>query len=116
MMLIPRLALRNLLGSGLRTWLNVFVLSLSFITIIFLQGMYSGMLRQVELATVDAEFGGGQYWQANYDPFDPLSLQDTHAKIPDSLQNVIDQGKATPVLIVQMKRNSYKKWNKNIQK
>lgn len=101
MMLIPRLALRNLLGAGLRTWLNVFVLSLSFITIIFLQGMYSGMLRQVEVATVDAEFGGGQYWQAGYDPFDPLSLQDAHAKIPYSLQNLIDQGKATPVLVVQ---------------
>ncbi|MFC2165002.1 ABC transporter permease [Acidobacteriota bacterium] len=101
MMLIPKLALRNLLGAGLRTWLNVFVLSLSFITIIFLQGMYSGMLRQVEVATVDAEFGGGQYWQANFDPFDPLSLPDAHAEIPDSLQSLIDQGKATPILVVQ---------------
>jgi len=101
MMLIPRLALRNLLGAGLRTWLNVFVLSLSFVTIIFLQGMYSGMLRQVSDATVDAEFGGGQYWQANYDPFDPLSLQDAHAVIPDSLNNLIEKRKATPVLIVQ---------------
>jgi len=101
MMLIPKLALRNLLGAGLRTWLNVFVLSLSFITIIFLQGMYSGMLRQVEVATVDAEIGGGQYWEANYDPFDPLSLQDAHAKIPESLQDLIDQGKAMPVLVIQ---------------
>ena len=57
MMLIPKLALRNLLGAGLRTWLNVFVLSLSFITIIFLQGMYSGMLKQVEVATFRTETG-----------------------------------------------------------
>ncbi|MCK7490031.1 MAG: hypothetical protein MZU79_07255 [Anaerotruncus sp.] len=30
-MTILKLALKNLLGAGLRTWLNVFVLSLSFV-------------------------------------------------------------------------------------
>jgi hypothetical protein len=42
-MIIPKLALRNLLGAGLRTWLNVVVLSLSFVLIIWLQGLYKGM-------------------------------------------------------------------------
>ncbi len=100
-MIIPRLALRNLLGAGLKTWLNVVVLSFSFVIIIWLQGLYKGMGDQARVAQTDAEFGGGQYWQENYDPFDPLTLQDAHAVIPESLQTQIENGLATPILISQ---------------
>ncbi len=100
-MIIPRLALRNLLGAGLKTWLNVVVLSFSFVVIIWLQGLYKGMGDQARVAQTDAEFGGGQYWQEIYDPFDPLTLQDAHAVIPESLQTLIDNGQATPILISQ---------------
>lgn len=100
-MIIPRLALRNLLGAGLKTWLNVVVLSFSFVVIIFLQGLYKGMGDQARVAQTDAEYGGGQYWQENYDPFDPLTLQDAHSVIPESLQTLIDNGQATPILISQ---------------
>jgi ABC-type lipoprotein release transport system permease subunit len=100
-MIIPRLALRNLLGAGLKTWLNVVVLSFAFVIIIWMQGLYDGMGNQAKVATTDAEYGGGQYWQENYDPFDPLSIQDAHAVIPESLQTQIDKGLATPILISQ---------------
>jgi ABC-type lipoprotein release transport system permease subunit len=53
------------------------------------------------VAQTDAEFGGGQYWQEKYDPFDPLSLQDAHSPVPESLQTQIDKGLATPILISQ---------------
>jgi len=100
-MIIPRLALRNLLGAGLRTWLNVVVLSFCFVVIIWLQGLYKGMGDQARVAQTDAEFGGGQYWQENYDPYDPLTLQDAHSPLPESLQTLIDKGQATPILISQ---------------
>jgi len=100
-MIIPRLAIRNLLGAGLRTWLNVVVLSFSFVVIIWLQGLYKGMGDQARVAQTNAEFGGGQYWQEKYDPFDPLSLQDAHSPVPESLQTLIDNGEATPILISQ---------------
>lgn len=100
-MIIPRLALRNLLGAGLRTWLNVVVLSFSFVVIIWLQGLYKGMGDQARVAQTDAEYGGGQYWQENYDPFDPLTLQDAHSPVPEALQKKIDNGQATPILILQ---------------
>ncbi len=100
-MIIPKLALRNLLGAGLRTWLNVFVLSLSFVTIIWTQGLYRGMSAQVERASVDIAFGGGQYWQKSYDPLDVLSLEDAHADIPKALQEKITEQKAAAVLVVQ---------------
>ena len=100
-MIIPRLALRNLLGAGLKTWLNVIVLSFSFVVIIWLQGIYRGMGDQAKVATTDAEYGGGQYWHENYDPFDPLTLQDAHGVIPGTLQAQIDKGLATGILISQ---------------
>ena len=100
-MIIPRLALRNLLGAGLRTWLNVVVLSIAYVAIIWTQGFNIGLYDQISRAQIDAEYGGGQYWHENYDPYDPLSLQDAHGVIPPLLQEWIEQGKATPVLITQ---------------
>ena len=100
-MIIPKLALRNLLGAGLRTWLNVVVLSLSFVLIIWTQGLYKGMNDQAERASVDAILGGGQYWQENYDPLDVLSLGDAHAAVPEELRSMIAAGEAVPILVVQ---------------
>jgi len=100
-MIIPRLALKNLLGAGLRTWLNAVVLSLSFVLIIFLQSLYKGMGDQAKNAKIDTEFGGGQYWHESYDPFDPLTLEDAHGIVPGPLQEKIDKGEAAPILVTQ---------------
>ncbi len=98
-MLTLKLAFRNLLSAGLRTWLNVVALSFSFVAIIFLQGFYNGMNDQVERATVDALYGGGQYWQAVYNPYDPLSLDDAHGVVPQELQTLVAEKKAAAILV-----------------
>jgi len=98
-MIIPKLALRNILGAGLRTWLNVIALSFSFVVIIFLQGIYTAMNEQVERATIDAYYGNGQVWQKSYDPFDPLTLPDAHDTLPSALQSMVDNGRATSILV-----------------
>jgi ABC-type lipoprotein release transport system permease subunit len=98
-MLTLRLAVRNILSAGIRTWLNVVALSFAFVAIIFMQGFYDGLNDQVERATVDALYGGGQYWQKEYDPYDPLSLEEAHAPIPPQLQALIDEKTVTPILI-----------------
>ena len=100
-MIIPRLALRNVLGAGLRTWLKVVVLSFVFVVIIWAQGFINGLNEQAEQAQVEAEYGGGQYWHEKYDPYDPLTLQDAHGRITELLQSMIDEGQAAPILIVQ---------------
>jgi putative ABC transport system permease protein len=100
-LLLPRLALRNLLGAGLRTWLNVLALSFAFVAIIFMQGIYNGMNDQAEQALVGALYGGGQYWHARYDPYDPLSLPDAHGAVPPVLDSLIRQHLATPILVRQ---------------
>jgi len=100
-MTIPKLAFKNIYGAGLRTLLNVVALSFSYVAIIFMQGLYNGMNEQVEKATVDAEYGGGQYWQGRYDPLDALALNDAHARVPDELQRLIAAKKAAAILIRQ---------------
>jgi len=99
--MIPKLAFKNIYGAGLRTWLNVIALSFSFVAIVFLQGIYNGMNDQIEKATVDAQYAGGQYWQSNYDPYDPLTLDDAHENIPADLKKLVEENKAVPILIRQ---------------
>ena len=94
-----KLAFRNILGAGLRTWLNVVALSFSFVAIIFLQGIYTGLNDQVERATIEAFYGGGQFWQKAYDPYDPLTLVDAHSPVPAELGALAQTGQATPILI-----------------
>jgi len=69
------------------------------VAIISLQGFYDGLNDQVERATIDALYDGGQYWQKGYDPYDPLSLEDAHAPIHPQLQTLIGEKTATPILI-----------------
>jgi putative ABC transport system permease protein len=99
-MTLLRLAVRNLRGAGIRTWLNAMALSFAFVAIIFGQGMLQGMNKQAETSSIAFEFGGGQYWQESYDPFDPLTLDDAHAPLPPSIESLAAARKAAPVLIV----------------
>jgi putative ABC transport system permease protein len=100
-MTLPKLALKNLLGAGLRTWLNVFVLSLSFVLIIFVRGLIEGMNQQAERAMIAAEVAGGHAQHPAYDPYDPLTLTDAHGPVPAPLAELAAAGKAAPVLIIQ---------------
>jgi ABC-type lipoprotein release transport system permease subunit len=97
--LLARLALRNIIGAGLRTWLNVFVLSAAFVMIIWAQGIVSGMNRAMVDAKIEFDAGGGQYWAAAYDPYDPLTFEDSHVPISGALRGLIASKEATPILI-----------------
>ncbi|MDD2890307.1 MAG: FtsX-like permease family protein [bacterium] len=100
-MLELKLAYRNLVSAGLRTWLNVVVLSITYVLIIWHQGFFSGILRQSEHDMIKDEVGGGQYWYKSYDPYDPISLDESHGIISPKLQSMINKNEATPILIRQ---------------
>jgi putative ABC transport system permease protein len=100
-MITFKLAYRNLVGAGLRTWLNVGVLSFTYVLIIWHQGLFSGMYRQASRDFIKDEIAGGQYWVEKYDPYDPLSLDESHGVIPDQLNSLIENRQATPILIRQ---------------
>jgi len=101
MKLLFKLAIKNLTGAGLRTWLNVIVLSFSFLIIIWHKGLLNGWDRQARNDMVNWETGTGQFWQSSYDPFDPFSLTDAHSKIPSVFDTLITKGEIAPVLITQ---------------
>ena len=69
-----KIAIKNLLGAKLRTWLNVFVTSISFFMIIFMSGLYDGMREHAKQVSIDTEIAGGAYWHPQYDPLDPFTL------------------------------------------
>jgi len=96
-MISIKLALRNLLGAGLRTWLNVIVLSFSYVIIIWYQGLIDGWNVQARRDMIAWEIAQGQYWHEAYDPYDPFTLEDSHARIPDNLAG----GNIAPILITQ---------------
>jgi len=96
-----KLAAKNFFRGGAKAWLRVVVLSLAFIVIIGLQGLYQGVAEQASHAMIDAELGGGQYWHPKYDPQNPLALSDAHETVPDPLKKLVDAGQATPILVVQ---------------
>lgn len=95
MKLAFNIAYKNLVGAGLRTWLNVLVLSFSFVIIIFFNGMLDGWNAQAKSDSIAWEFGSGQLRHENYDPLDPFTLKDGHGVIPQKTEYL------TPVLIQQ---------------
>ena len=100
-MTLLKLAVRNLLGAGLRTVLNVLVLALAFLAIVASLGLLEGMNEQTSRAMVEAEYGGGQFWHPEYDPYDPITLEEAHGVPPSAVADLIEKGEAAPILIVQ---------------
>ena len=98
-MLSLKLAYRNLIGAGLRTWLNVIVLSFSFVIIIWNKGLLNGWNEQAKRDMIDWQIGGGQYWQKDYDPYDMFTINESHNIILDRISDDIQNGLLTPILI-----------------
>ena len=101
MKLAIKLAFRNLIGAGLRTWLNVIVLSFSFVIIIWMKGVMTGWDYQAKTDMKNWEIGGGQYWHKAYDPYDPFTLSDSHSPIPQEFMDEMGKGDMEPCLITQ---------------
>ena len=96
-----KIAIKNLLGARLRTWLNVFVTAISFFMIIFISAMYDGMREHAMQVSIDTEIAGGAYWHPKYDPMDPMTFEDAHSVPPVAVQALVDHEKAVPVLVSQ---------------
>lgn len=100
-MLSLKLAIKNLLGAGLRTWLNVIALSFAFVLIIFYNGMIDGWNRQSKRDTIDWDSGKGQFWHPEYDRYDPYTIEDSHAPLSQEILAEIEKKNLAPVLVSQ---------------
>ncbi len=100
-MIAFKLAFRNLIGGGLRTWLSVLVLSFSFVVIIWHSGLLNGWNRQARQDMIAWEYGAGQYWHKAYDPYDPFTLEKSHAMLPPEWMEAVKEGDVVPVLVAR---------------
>jgi putative ABC transport system permease protein len=99
MFVLFKTAMQSLLGNGLKTWLNVFVLSIAFVLIILMQAFLEGWSRQAVSDSEKWEIADGQYWTSTYDPYDPFSLDSSALTIPFAMATEIEVGKIEPILI-----------------
>ena len=99
--MLLKIALKNLLGARLRTFLNVLVTAFSFFLILFMSAMYDGMLQHTKQVTMDTEIAGGAYWHPKYDPLNPMTFEDAHSVPTVAVQTLVDEKKAFPVLVSQ---------------
>ncbi|ANQ52034.1 ABC transporter permease [Flammeovirga sp. MY04] len=89
-----RLAYRNIISAGLRTWLTITTLAFAFLLILFFNSLYTGWEYQGIRDQIDWEYADGQIIQTDYDKLDPFSIESGHAQM-------LDQPQLTPVLIRQ---------------
>jgi putative ABC transport system permease protein len=100
--LIFKLAWRNIIGGGFRTWLNVFILSVVIVTIIGFHGMYTGWQKDGENGIIKWHVAGGQYWQQDFDPYDSFSYDESRGEMPeivpdeDAVEFIVGQGVIYP--------------------
>lgn len=100
-MLAIKLAFKNIIGAGFRTFLNIAVLSFAFVVIIWHNGVIDGWNKQARRDTIEWEIGRGQLWHPTFDPLDFLSYQDAHAPLSETVQALVEEGQLTPILIAQ---------------
>lgn len=100
-MLAIKLAFKNLFGAGLRTWLNVTVLSFAFVVIVFYNGMLDGWNMQAIRDTKEWEIGSGQLWHPQFDRYDPFTIQDSHGIMKGDVQEMVEKKELVPVLLSQ---------------
>jgi putative ABC transport system permease protein len=91
-----KLAYKNLVNAGLRTWLNVGILSFVFILILFYKGFIEGWNEDAVRQSIEWEFAEGQVYHPIYEPTDFLSMQDAHGTIANAKEQHLE-----PVLVRQ---------------
>lgn len=100
-MFLFKTAFRGLMGNGLKAWLTIFVLSFTFVLIIFMQGLIEGWRSQAVVDITQWEVAGGQYWNNKYDPLDPFTIDSSAALIPAALQKEYNAHLIEPILVAQ---------------
>lgn len=95
-----KIALKNLLSAGVRTWLTAFILSLTLGAMIFMQGLMAGMLDEMSTIRANEEIAAGQIWHEKYDPFDPTILDEANSALPQGIQAMVQRGEACPLLMI----------------
>ncbi|MGC9512566.1 MAG: ABC transporter permease [Fidelibacterota bacterium] len=98
-MLLFKLAYRNIRGAGLRSFLNILVMSIIFVLIVWMQGLYEGVTVQATTDMIREDVAGGHYRHPAYDPHDLVDLMEAHQSYQPQ-QKAVDRHDLEPVLII----------------
>lgn len=96
--MIFRLALRNIIGNGWRSLINILIIAIVMIGMIFMEAMYYSWVRLAKTQQKEWEYGNGMFRVDSYDRYDAFSWDKSYAPVPSELQEVISRGEAVPVL------------------
>ncbi|OHX64214.1 ABC transporter permease [Flammeovirga pacifica] len=89
-----KLAYKNIISAGLRTWLTITTLAFAFLLILFFNSLYTGWEYQGVKDQIDWEFADGQIIYKEFDKNDPFTIESGH-------HQMIKNENIAPVLIRQ---------------
>jgi ABC-type lipoprotein release transport system permease subunit len=98
--MIFRIALKNFLRQGMRSFLNVLVTALAMVAVVFNLSLYNGFQDQAVRNMVSTDVAGGHYRTLDFDILSPMEWEDQTFKVPDTLSGLPSSDKAE-VLVLQ---------------
>ncbi len=98
--MIFRMALKNFLRQGMRSFLNVLVTALAMVAVVFNLSLYNGFQDQAVRNMVSTDVAGGHYRMPGFDLLSPMEWEDQTFKVPDSFSSLSSSDKAE-VLVLQ---------------
>lgn len=97
--MICKLAFRNVISNGWRSFTNTLVISIVLIVIIWMQAMYYSWIKLAETQQMEWEYGKGMLRERSYDPNDPFSWEDSFATISKEQGKAIQNRELIPILL-----------------
>ncbi len=96
--MIFKLALRNIIGNGWRSLINILILAAVLISLIWMEAMWYSWLVLAKTQQKQWEFATGILRAKDYDPYDPFSWEKSYAPIPAAVQPHVASGEVVPIL------------------
>ena len=98
--MIFRVAVKNFLRQGMRSFLNVLVTALAMVAVVFNLSLYNGFQDQAVRNMVSTDVAGGHYRLPGFDLLSPMEWEDETFKTPKALSSLPTSDKAE-VLVLQ---------------
>jgi putative ABC transport system permease protein len=96
--MILKLALRNIIGNGWRSLINIVIISFVLIGLIWGEGMWYSWLKLAKTQQSEWEYGGGILRATSYDPFDAFTWEKGYSPLPVGARQDVQQGNIVPIL------------------
>ena len=98
--MIFRIALKNFLRQGMRSFLNVLVTALAMVAVVFNLSLYNGFQDQAVRNMMSTDVAGGHYRTPDFDILAPMEWEDQTFSVPDVFSGLPSSDK-TEVLVLQ---------------